>query len=527
MDSYISQYSETHSSVPVRRRRRRRHRRQGVLPIVVIAILLAILVGLVVRVSVFGKIAHLEDGFDTTAGIPHKLRLPDTVSLKSLTVAQGIGVSAEEFVSGLEGTDIEVAFVQEPSVDALGTQTLELQLTRGAGSCTQTVELTRFRLVNEFTAELGDGNIPTIRSFVPDPAVSANFVGTSPDAIPEDMCGKHQLIIRCDDRDYMVTYLRTEDIPPQAVGLKVTTQVGVLPAPETLVDEIVDHSEVTATYAQEPQMTVLGEQEVVMQLTDTFGNSSQVTATVEVVPNENGPQFKGLEELTIQVGDTISYKAGVSVTDPQDGELTFTVDPGDVNTKAIGTYTAYYTATDSDGNELTVARTIVVRDEAAEAVEKYAKAVIEKIITDDMTRDQKIYKIYLYTKANVLFVGSSDKSSIVHAAYEGFSTGKGDCYTYYAMNVILLDLLGIENLEVTRVGGTSNHWWNLVLHEDGKYYHVDSCPKAIYLDGISYYKMTDKDLDTYTHDKSVFAHRPNYYTYDKTRSEYQGITIAP
>jgi hypothetical protein len=95
------------------------------------------------------------------------------------------------------------------------------------------------------------------------------------------------------------------------------------------------------------------------------------------------------------------------------------------------------------------------------------------------------------------------------------------------VNKVLLDALGIPNLEVRRIEGTSNHWWNLVLHEDGVYYHVDSCPKAIYLDGIKYYRMTDTDLDTYTYHDDVFAHRPNYYTYDKTLPEYQDITIAP
>jgi hypothetical protein len=95
------------------------------------------------------------------------------------------------------------------------------------------------------------------------------------------------------------------------------------------------------------------------------------------------------------------------------------------------------------------------------------------------------------------------------------------------MNVILLDMLGIENLEVARVGGTSNHWWNLVLHEDGQYYHVDSCPKSIHLDNIQYYHMTDSDLDIYTYNEAVFAHRANYYVYDKTLPEYQNIAIAP
>jgi hypothetical protein len=284
---------------------------------------------------------------------------------------------------------------------------------------------------------------------------------------------------------------------------------------------------VTVTYAEVPALTVLGSNEDVLLLTDEFGNSSQVKAVVDVIPAKNGPNFSGLEELHVQVGSTISYKSGVSAVDAEDGELTFQVDPGNVDNKKIGTYTAYYTATDSDGHTLTVPRTVVIQDKAEAAVEKYAADVIKKIITDDMTHDQQIYQIYLYTRKNIQFVGTSDKSSIAHAAYEGFTTGKGDCYTYYAINVVLLNMLGIENLEVTRVGGTSHHWWNLVLHQDGKYYHVDSCPKSIYLQGQTYYKMTDSDLDDYTNNKQVAAHRPHYYTYDKTLPEYQDIDIAP
>ena len=117
------------------------------------------------------------------------------------------------------------------------------------------------------------------------------------------------------------------------------------------------------------------------------------------------------------------------------------------------------------------------------------------------------------------------KHSIWNAAYEGLSTGKGDCYTYYAMNVVMLGLLGIENLEVRRTGGETNHWWNLVLHEDGLYYHVDSCPASVSVENVFHWKMTDTDLETYT--QGVSWRKINYYTYDKTLPEYEGITIAP
>lgn len=514
-------YSSAH-----KRRRRRRRRNSGIVPVVLLAVILAVLTGLAVRISVFGKIANVDSELDPSTGLTPILRLPETVQLKPLTLPSGAVIEAEELVTGLEQTDIKVAFANEPAADVVGLQKVELIFSKDGAECSHTVVLTRFQMITEFVSKLGSDDVPDIRDFVPNMNIDASFKGDSPAALPKDSCGVHHLLIECDGREYPVTYLVTEDIPPEAVGLNVTVEAGSLPEPETLVDDIVDHSQVTVTYTELPDLTVVGSQEVTLTLTDAFGNTSQVNAVLEVVPAANGPQFSGLEELHIQVGNTISYKSGVSATDAQDGELSFTVDPGNVDNKTLGTYTAYYTASDSDGNTLTVPRTIVIQDEAEAAVEQYAKKVIEQIIKDDMTRDQKIYQIYLYTKRNVLFVGSSDKSSIVHAAYEGFSTGKGDCYTYYAMNVILLDMVGIENLEVARVGGTSNHWWNLVLHEDGKYYHVDSCPKSIYLDGQTYYKMTDQDLEDYTNNKQVATHRPNYYTYDKTLPEYQDIDIA-
>lgn len=524
MNTSSNYYTEDY--VPVRRTRRKRRRSRGILPILFLSVLLATLTGLAVRVSVFGKIANVDSALDPSTGLTPILRLPDAVQLKPLTLPAGTVIEASELVTGLEGTGINVSFVEEPMVETVGQQTANLLFTSGSAECTRTVVLNYFQLNRTVTGNMGD-RAPGIRFFIPDTEIPAVFKGDSPASLPPESCGNHQLIIECDGREYPVTYLVTEDIPPEAVGLSVTVEAGNVPEPETLVGQVVDHSAVHVTYADNPSLCTLGIHEVPLVLTDAFGNTTQVNATVEVIPNKDGPSFTGLEELHLQVGSSISYKTGVSANDAQDGELTFTVDPGDIDSKTVGTYTAWYTATDADGNSLTAPRTIVIQDEAEVAVEAYAKKVLDKIITKDMTRDEQIYKIYYYTRHNVLFVGSSDKSSIVHAAYEGFSTGKGDCYTYYAMNVILLDYLGIENLEVARVGGTSNHWWNLVLFEDGKYYHVDSCPKSIYLDGQDYSKLTDSDLETYTNNKKVAAHRPNYYTYDKTLPEYQDIKIAP
>lgn len=514
MESYSSiEQLEALSRLTERRKKRRRRKKRMV---TILSVILACLVGTVILLELTHKVP--------VAAEQQTFVLPESVQLQPLVLADNVPVSATDFVLGLGGTGLRVTFAETPDPSALGQQDIELVFKGENGSCTQTASLYRFRLEPEAAAVMG-GEAADIRDFVPDENVEASFLGRAPDQIPEGLCGEFELMISCGGREYGVTYTITEEIPPQADPLEVTTGASIIPDPAALVENIVDHSEVTVTYLETPVLNMVGRYPVTVVLTDAYGNATQVESVIHVIPAENGPQFAGLEELRIQVGDTIAYKAGVSVTDAQDGELSFTVDASGVDNKVEGTYTAYYTATDSDGLTITVARTITVLDVQTAVVEQYAAAALDQIITPDMTRDQKILAVYKYTKANVSFVGTSDKTSIIHGAYEGFTTGKGDCYTYYAMNVIMLNLLGIENLEVRRTGGETNHWWNLVLHEDGLYYHVDSCPAAVTIDGVFHWKMTDTDLKTYT--DGVSWRKINFYTYDKTLPEYEGINIAP
>lgn len=457
------------------------------------------------------------------------LELPAQVQIRNVVLADCVRTQPEDFVTGLENTGIQV-FFEVPAIAATGEQTVTLLFQDGQLQCTKQAKLYTFHLEQKITKTLPeDGTAlehPGIADFVPDGTMDAQFVGMTPAEVPADTCGDHKLVIACADREYEVCYSLKECVAPTATPVTVQTVPGVIPDPATLVTDIQDQCAVTVTYQTQPRLTMVGRFRLTLVLTDVCGNSSTLETVLEVVPAADAPRFEGLEDLYIRVGESISYKADVKATDPQDGELIFTVMADEVDQNTEGTYVALYSATDSDGNTTTATRKIIVQDVTTAEVLDMANAVLDKIIKDDMTLDQKIRAVYIYTQRNVRYVGTGDKSSIWNAAYEGLSTGKGDCYTYYAMNVVLFDLLGITNLEVTRIGGTSHHWWNLVLFEDGKYYHVDSTPTAVVLTEINHGKMTETDLKTYTEHGGVVNRRPNFYVYDKTLPEYQDIEIA-
>ena len=506
-----------------RARRRAMARRRGL--IILVILLCAILLTLVICAAFVSKLpdgtTEQQQSVSTTKEPATLLELPEGVQLLTPDLPATATAKAEVFVSGLEGTGISVSFAVEPAAE-VGEQSATLLFSKGTAVCTREVSCYRFAMKQSVVVDVSENRISDVRDFVTDSKVTVSLQ----ENLTLDSIGTKKLTLICGENAFDVQYIVKESNPPAGMPCDTSAEIGTLPDPATLVTEIKDESDVTVSYKNAPVLTTVGDYTVTLILTDAYGNTAELNAIIHVLPAKNAPQFTGLEDMKISVGDAVSYKKGVEAMDPQDGSVSFTVDASALDRNQEGTYIVYYSATDSDGNTTIVPRKIIVQSLNKTAVEQLAESILASIITPDMSRDQQILAVYQYTKDNVKYVGTSNKESIWHSAYEGLTTGKGDCYTYYAINRIMLDMLGIENLEVRRIGGTSNHWWNLVLHEDGIYYHVDSCPVAVKVEEVFHGKMTDSDLVVYTTNETVANRRPNFYVYDKTLPEYQDINIA-
>lgn len=456
-----------------------------------------------------------------TEGLP----LPETITLRQPYLTGN--ATLDDLVQGLpDDGSITATVVSAPDQVVMGWNEVSIRFESKTQFCLKTTRFYCFELVSTVTVEMNDPREISVSDFIPDRQVQAVFGDLDPQQVDRAVPGRTALKLICDGREYDVVLDVADNIPPTAEGVNTTIEALKPFEPKDFVENIVDHTQVTVTFAEEVDLTVVGKHTVKLLLTDAYGNTAIVESTVEVTPARLVPEFTGLKTIYIQIGDSISYKSGVTCVDPQDGELTFTVDNSGVDRMTEGRYTVYYSATDADGNTTTVERTVVVETITQEKVEEYAQKILDRIITPGMTRDQKINAVYRYTKFSVVYSGYSDKSSLLVAAYDGFTTYSGDCYTYYAMNAVMFELLGIEQLEVRRIGGTSNHWWNLVLFEDGIYYHVDSTPVGYVVTGFNHGKMTEADLVVYTNNPGVINRRPNFYVYDHDLPQYQDITIA-
>ena len=226
------------------------------------------------------------------------------------------------------------------------------------------------------------------------------------------------------------------------------------------------------------------------------------------------PVIEGVKDITVNLGETISYRTGVTVTDPNGEEVTLDIDASRVDKTKGGEYTVIYTATNESGyksvaecvvtiiepeteseTETEAETTETASQEDIDRMNKLARQVIDEATSDDDSDLYLIYKTYWYIKNRMKFTGSSEKGNYVQAAIEGFETYSGDCYTHFAMMKALLNNMGFETIDIERKPGyDSHHYWNLVWYNNG-WYHIDSCPRAVEKDKYWYcFLRTDEEL---------------------------------
>ena len=244
------------------------------------------------------------------------------------------------------------------------------------------------------------------------------------------------------------------------------------------------------------------------------------------------PVISGVKDLTVAVGESLSYRTGVTVTDNVDETVRLQVDSSGVNLSEPGEYQALYWAEDAAGNRaevpvtVTVVAAVTVDDADTGATEdvvesgnveitqdgvnELADEILAEVTTPGMSQREKALAIYNYVHNHIRYVGTSDKSSWLVGAYVGFTRGSGDCYNYFACSKALLTRAGIPNVDLTRVGGNSRHYWQLVDVGSG-YYHFDACPHPNSYPLYSFL-LTEEEVKAYTRQCSSI--RKNYYVYD-------------
>lgn len=328
--------------------------------------------------------------------------------------------------------------------------------------------------------------------------------------------GSYPVVIEVDNlifkKQYQATIKVIDTTPPTAKTKNLEVIMPNVVEPSNFIESVSDISECSISYKTEPNFLVPGRQEVVLNITDKYNNTSEVTAYLTIIKDTTPPVIEGAEDKVVFVGDSIAYRQGIVVSDDIDEQVELTIDNSQVNLNKPGEYTAIYKATDSSGNSSTEEIKVIVRPKTDNPVDEeevfaIADQILEEIIDPSMSMLDKAWNIYTWVVKNISYVNESDKTDWINGAYEGFTRKKGDCFTYFAVTKTLLTRAGIPNLDVTRVGGRTNHYWHLVDCGQG-WYHLDTTPQREYL---KVFMLTDEEVDAYT-----ARSNNNYYNFDKS-----------
>jgi len=419
-------------------------------------------------------------------------------------------VNALDFVSNvIDATDVKASFVTEPDTAVPGEKQVKVVLEDAGGNIT-IIESKLTVLEVKSIVYVEAGTEPDIKpeDFVDNNSIKVTILSDI-SALDTSVPAVHPVQIEVEGRILNSNIEVVDTTPPTATPVNNEVWQGDTLQAIDFVKDVIDVSLYKATYAAEPDFNTPGDQEVTVIVEDYYGNKTEVKATLTVKLDTEPPVFSGITDKIVYEGDSVSYKKGVTVTDNRDTNISFTVDSSKVNLNKPGTYKVYYTAVDSSGNKATESATITVKELVITDEMLWAKVdpILEKITKKSMTKREVAYAIYKWVKSNVSYTGTSDKTDWRKEAYKGIVNGVGDCFTYYAVSEALLTRAGIDNMRVTRVGGKTQHFWNLINCGDG-WYHFDACPNK---DKMETFMLTDAEVEAYTKKRGN-----NYYNFDKS-----------
>lgn len=310
--------------------------------------------------------------------------------------------------------------------------------------------------------------------------------------------------------------------PPEIIGSNFEITLGEIidyeahisviddydPTPELVVDS-------SAVNEKEP-----GVYHVIYKATDASGNTTALVLDLTIkplsAPDKTPPKVVG-RDFDVSLGDSVSYKNHISVTDDTDQSPEIHVDNSAVDLDTPGIYPVVYTVTDKSGNSTVLTLRLTVKDQASLAeMEAYvyaeAQKVLDSIVTDSMTPMQKAYKIYRWTKYNHIgYVSTSDKSHWIVGAYNGFKNRRGDCFVYFSVAKALLTVAGIETYDIAKLRTNdkdTRHYWSLVKIDD-QWYHMDCTPFASSRKNANFFLLTDAEL--WAWDDKWYKGEHNYF----------------
>lgn len=457
-----------------------------------------------------------------SGGLKYKvnLEIADTTApvadIINLDLYERRSVEPEEFVKNIKDvTDVIVSYVRAPDLNRTGSQEIVLMLEDTSGNKTEYKAVLRISKLKELTEVEISGDVIDAGLLLKDPKDLKEVHMDTP-FIP-DKLGDFVVKAKVGGVEYETTIRVIDTVAPTGTPVDRTFWTNDKIEAIDFVNNIKDMTKVTVSFLEEPDLSEAGEQTVKILLTDEGRNETVLEAKLYLQKDTEPPVIYGLRDNIVSLNTPVAYKKGILAVDNRDGEVPVEVDSSKVNLRQEGSYPVIYSATDSSGNTTWHEVTYTVKASPVElvdreVVEALAWEILDQIITDDMTMEEKALAIYKYINKNVYYLGGRHTDDMLTEAYYGMLKDPGDCYTYFCVSDLFLNLVGIPNIRVERLRyeGESSHYWHMINCGNG-WYHFDP---SVHKPAFFSFMLTDAEAEEYSRQKGKNAY---YYRHDKSK----------
>ena len=436
-----------------------------------------------------------------------------------LYIFTGNEILPESLVTDIKDvTPVTCAFASTPDFNVPGWQDITVILTDGEDNRTNIdARFYVFGVIPELTFEAGEAVNISAANFISnyDGIEKHDLTLTETKKIDFLVPGEYPVVLKSGNYEASSVVKIADATPPKADIKNLTALKNKTVTADKFAYNITDVSPVTVRYKTTPDFSAVGKHDVYIILEDKYNNISEYKAVLTVVADTTPPVISGNFNKWAVIGGSVSYRTGITVKDDYDEKVQLVVDSSAVNLNKAGTYTVIYSATDESGNKAEVKGSVTVSVIDMNLVNDMADDILSKIITADMSGLSKAKAIYNWVVGKMKYSAATTSLNLAQRAYDCFTRGRGDCYTYAAASQVLLTRAGIDNVMINRLPELNHaHYWNLV-NVGGGWYHFDACPTpGNAVTNSQRFMFTESQAQQYT---QAIRTSYLYYAYDKTK----------
>ena len=392
---------------------------------------------------------------------------PPTVELRDVTEFIGYEADVKDFIVSMDDySALTASFVgSAPDTSEISARDIEISVKDAFGNETiKTSRLVISWLKGQADIQIGDTDF--ISKLVADPETDAERIPAEElQKVDITKLGEYEFSVDYEGSKFVCRVNVIDTIAPtlKLKNISVYNDDTRAFKAEDFIASMTDNSgEAKAAMLSTLTFSGTGTQNVTISATDPSGNTTEATATYTRKRDTEAPKLNGLTDLTVKKKAKVDYRKGVTVTDNNDKNVTYSVDSSKVNLTKPGTYFAVYSATDKAGNKVVKNRRIEVMHDAEDTKALVAEMAKKCGSSVDSVRSFVLNEIRYRT-----YDGGSDP------VWYGFTSFNGNCIVHAKCYQALLNAKGYKTMLIWTTD--KSHYWVLV-YTKGRWWHTDATP---------------------------------------------------